>query len=502
MAEDQEEKKKSKTESAGELGGRYAGRKMGKQLAGNLAGKAAGGAASTGAGTAAGGTAAGAAAAGGAAGGGAAAGATAGSVVPGLGTAVGAAAGAVGGAVLAKVGKKAGAALAAFAGLIALIVFIFIIFIVVIGAVFLQLVAGGIPEVVAEPPPTNICSPIPTTLSDANVGSINNNIDIYKSAASAADIPWEMLAAIHYVETGNDANAPNMYQFDPPPTGVDVNDFAEASNYAATFLQNKAKSGPVGIALKANMDPADPANEESIKDASWGYNGRADYMRDIAADLGFDPDTQGYEGSAYVMNRWDVQRISMIVKIFDADGNVIDEINYEIDGTWKLFILLRNATYDEQGKIIQLNEACFPESTEVPIGCPVAHGIVGGYLYDPPDHRGIDMTNQAAFDGNRVRSTHSGKVVFVSTVEHSQAGYWVTVENDTYKTRYLHLEPGIPVSLGQEVNRGDVVGIEDDTGLSSGRHLHYEVWKDGVVVDPTLFIPMENKLFAECKAIL
>lgn len=403
-----------------------------------------------------------------------------------------------------KAVKKTGIAIGAVIVIVAAPIIAAVLIVVVVAVTFLALIFGEIDvgEAISQDPPTSICSTIATTLSDANVGSISNNIDIYKSAASAADIPWEMLAAIHYVETGNDANAPNMYQFDPPPPGVDVNDFAEASNYAATFLQNKAKNGPVGIALEVNMDPADPADEKSIKDASWGYNGRADYMRDIAGDLGFDPDTQGYEGSAYVMNRWDVQRISMIVKIFDADGNVIDEINYEIDGTWKLFILLRNATYDDQGKIIQLNEACFPESTEVPIGCPVSHGIVGGYLYNPPAHRGIDMTNQAALDGNRVRSTHSGKVVFVSTVEHSQAGYWVTVENDTYKTRYLHLEPDIPVSLGQEVNRGDVVGIEDDTGLSSGRHLHYEVWKDGVVVDPTLFIPMENRLFAECKAIL
>ena len=43
------------------------------------------------------------------------------------------------------------------------------------------------------------------------------------------------------------------------------------------------------------------------------------------------------------------------------------------------------------------------------------------------------------------------------------------------------------VTIGQKVNRGDVIGYVGNTGLSSGPHLHYEVHKNGEKINPVNF---------------
>lgn len=50
-------------------------------------------------------------------------------------------------------------------------------------------------------------------------------------------------------------------------------------------------------------------------------------------------------------------------------------------------------------------------------------------------------------------------------------------------TRYCHMSR-MAVSSGQNVRRGQVIGYVGSTGLSTGAHLHYEMYRDGRVVDP------------------
>ena len=81
--------------------------------------------------------------------------------------------------------------------------------------------------------------------------------------------------------------------------------------------------------------------------------------------------------------------------------------------------------------------------------------------------KGVDHTNQTA--GNYVKIEHSGG----------------------YATRYLHLKYGsIPdgIKVGAKVSKGDVIGYMGNTGNSYGAHLHFEVWKDGVRVNPEPYL--------------
>jgi murein DD-endopeptidase MepM/ murein hydrolase activator NlpD len=48
---------------------------------------------------------------------------------------------------------------------------------------------------------------------------------------------------------------------------------------------------------------------------------------------------------------------------------------------------------------------------------------------------------------------------------------------------YAHMSK-FNVDRGQKVKRGDVIGYVGSTGRSTGPHLHYEVMKDGVKINP------------------
>ncbi len=72
-------------------------------------------------------------------------------------------------------------------------------------------------------------------------------------------------------------------------------------------------------------------------------------------------------------------------------------------------------------------------------------------------------------------------------------GNFVRIENQAtgWTTAYGHLD-AILVSDGQEVQRGAQIGTAGSTGYATGPHLHYEVWRHGVNVDPTPFITPPN----------
>lgn len=95
-------------------------------------------------------------------------------------------------------------------------------------------------------------------------------------------------------------------------------------------------------------------------------------------------------------------------------------------------------------------------------------------------HDGIDL---AAPAGTPVRTAAPGTVLFAG--EQRGYGLIVIVEHDTSGliTLYAH-NRDVRVKAGQKVREGQVVATVGDSGKTSGPHLHFEVRKDGVPVDP------------------
>lgn len=63
------------------------------------------------------------------------------------------------------------------------------------------------------------------------------------------------------------------------------------------------------------------------------------------------------------------------------------------------------------------------------------------------------------------------------------AGNHLWIKNERFKVGYGHLKD-FAVQDGQNVKRGDLIGYMGSTGQSSGPHLHYHIWRDGVNVNP------------------
>jgi murein DD-endopeptidase MepM/ murein hydrolase activator NlpD len=88
--------------------------------------------------------------------------------------------------------------------------------------------------------------------------------------------------------------------------------------------------------------------------------------------------------------------------------------------------------------------------------------------------------------GTTVKSTMDGNVVYAGWNDQGY-GNLVIVENGAYRTYYAHLS-SIPVSVGDQVTAGTTIGLSGNTGNSTGPHLHYEIRKNKVAIDPTSYM--------------
>jgi murein DD-endopeptidase MepM/ murein hydrolase activator NlpD len=96
-------------------------------------------------------------------------------------------------------------------------------------------------------------------------------------------------------------------------------------------------------------------------------------------------------------------------------------------------------------------------------------------------HHGVDYSAPV---GTPVYSIGDGKVL--ETAYRGQNGRMVKVRhNSVYTTAYLHLSGyGKGIHPGASVRQGDVIGYVGSSGLSSGPHLDFRVYKNGSPVDP------------------
>ncbi|MEJ8544043.1 murein hydrolase activator EnvC family protein [Brevibacillus borstelensis] len=100
-------------------------------------------------------------------------------------------------------------------------------------------------------------------------------------------------------------------------------------------------------------------------------------------------------------------------------------------------------------------------------------------------HNGVDM---AAHKGTPIKAAAPGIVVF--------AGYYggfgnavMIKHSPEIRTLYGHIrEGGIKVSVGQQVDKGQIIAEVGSTGRSTGNHLHFTVYKNDVAVDPMPYL--------------
>ncbi|MDY4206797.1 MAG: peptidoglycan DD-metalloendopeptidase family protein [Lachnospiraceae bacterium] len=108
--------------------------------------------------------------------------------------------------------------------------------------------------------------------------------------------------------------------------------------------------------------------------------------------------------------------------------------------------------------------------------------------FDHKFHKGIDLgTNGEILP---VYAAESGTVI--KAEYDSLAGNWVLIDHGNgLITKYMHFSHSF-VKEGQEVTKGQQIGLTGTTGRSTGIHLHFQVEENGVAVDPTSYLPTEK----------
>ena len=130
------------------------------------------------------------------------------------------------------------------------------------------------------------------------------------------------------------------------------------------------------------------------------------------------------------------------------------------------------------------------------LGSPYSAWFTINQIYDPPNHKGLDMNGVGEGETRYIYSTVSGTVVYSAyheaSYEGGSFGNMICIQDDVtgYYFLFGHLYSR-NVQVGDTVTRGDYIGVEGATGdcdPPGARHLHYQVssgnmWAGNI--DPT-----------------
>lgn len=83
-------------------------------------------------------------------------------------------------------------------------------------------------------------------------------------------------------------------------------------------------------------------------------------------------------------------------------------------------------------------------------------------------------------DGKSNQKGSTGRIAY---------GNFIKIDHGNgYYTLYAHMKSGLNIKKGQKINKGDILGTMSDSGNAYGVHLHFEVFKDGLKIDPTNYL--------------
>lgn len=165
----------------------------------------------------------------------------------------------------------------------------------------------------------------------------------------------------------------------------------------------------------------------------------------------------------------------------------VDGIEFELDRLGRELSLRERELATLEAAILtrNLNQSLLPR------GKPVGDGEITstfGERLDPITgrstfHPGVDF---AAPQGTTVMSVATGVVTWAGP--HPAYGNLVEVNHGNgYATRYGHNQK-VLVRVGDTVRKGQTLALSGSTGRSTGPHVHFEVLRDGSVVNPASFI--------------
>jgi|ERR1041385_8750593 hypothetical protein len=156
---------------------------------------------------------------------------------------------------------------------------------------------------------------------------------------------------------------------------------------------------------------------------------------------------------------------------------------------------IQSKSYEDVLKMAKGREALL---AAIPCIMPISNKDLrhepGGYgwrihpIYKTPEfHPGMDF---AAPQGTEIFATANGVVTVADDKSQGYGNHVVIDHGFGYETLYGHMVKFI-VTPGQKVTRGQIIGYVGTTGLSTAPHCHYEVHKNGELMNPVNYYRMD-----------
>jgi len=151
---------------------------------------------------------------------------------------------------------------------------------------------------------------------------------------------------------------------------------------------------------------------------------------------------------------------------------------------------------NDQDDLIQRTDTYLKKIQYIPLGKPVGGKITSrfGKRTDPVNkkkgfHTGIDFRGKR---GGKIYATADG-IVKKAFVNGGYGKYLLISHGNGYTTCFAHLQTFL-VKKGEQVKRGQIIGLVGNTGRSTGPHLHYEINLDKKPINPQKFMEFAKLL--------
>lgn len=187
--------------------------------------------------------------------------------------------------------------------------------------------------------------------------------------------------------------------------------------------------------------------------------------------------TFGSQTSEY-LSESDSMEVEDIVRHSEQVYEALDEKAGEIDNEFmRIFRVLASGN-------VQLPPLALPirDFSYTSVGASVGDKINPFYKVKV-SHDGLDMI---APSGAPVLASADGTVTSVQRSSKGLGNTVTVVHDGGYVTKYAHLS-NIKVIRGRKIKKGTVIGSVGMSGKSFAPHLHYEIWKDTVALDPVSY---------------
>ena len=175
--------------------------------------------------------------------------------------------------------------------------------------------------------------------------------------------------------------------------------------------------------------------------------------------------------------------ITAINKEIKQQKEIIDNIDETLEDIGLMKSYIENIITSDNQNVLPDNNIRFMVTDNIPTTKP-ANGIISKEFDLSTLHFGIDIVSD---ESTPIIAIANGVVIYSDFSRELGNGVVIDHQNGYY-SHYYHNEENF-VKKNEKIDEGMLIAKLGNTGVSTGPHLHFEIWKDGQPIDPFTFFP-------------